>query len=103
MPILRTLQVTCPECNCILVVNKEDGSVVEVRKPLVEESSGDRFTDAMNAAHQHSKKMKDIFATRLTEHAQKEKERDSLFHESLKKAQEEGLDDSRELRDIDLD
>lgn len=103
MPIVRTLEVTCPDCGNILIINKEDGSIVEIRKPLVEESSGDRFTDAMTAAKNHSDKMKSVFDSRLSDYAKKEKERDSIFQESLKKARESDPDDLKEIRDIDLD
>lgn len=42
----ETLTVTCPECDSVLIVDRNSGEVLEVRKPLVEESTGDRFEDA---------------------------------------------------------
>lgn len=45
---METLNVTCPDCGTVLVVNKKNGKIVEVRKPLLEdgERTGDRFEDA---------------------------------------------------------
>ena len=44
--MIDTLTVTCPDCKNVLVVDAKTGAVIEVRKPLVEEPSGDRFEDA---------------------------------------------------------
>jgi hypothetical protein len=104
MPAVRTFNITCPECNTILVVNRDTGAILEVRAPLVENPSGDRFTDAMEAHKQHSEKLKGLFSHSISDVSKQEQERRSVFEESLKKAREEGVDDEdRPLRDIDLD
>lgn len=103
MPKIRTYNITCPECNTILVINRDTGDIVEVRKPLVEHSSGDRFTDALRAHKEHSEKLGSIFKDSISDVARQEEERRKVFKESLEKAREEGVDDYKELRDIDLD
>lgn len=43
---MDTLQVKCPDCDAVLIVDKRSGKVLEVRRPIVDASSGDRFEDA---------------------------------------------------------
>ncbi len=103
MPAIRTYNITCPCCQTILVVNRDTGKILEERKPLVDDPSGDRFADAMRARKEHADKMKTLFDKSLSSVAEKDEERRSVFEESLKKAREEGADDYRPIRDIDLD
>jgi hypothetical protein len=103
MPAVRTMNITCPECKTILVVNKDTGAILEVRTPLVDDPSGDRFADALQAHKQHNTKLKTLFTKSLSGLSEQEQERRSVFEESLKKARAEGVDDERPLRDIDLD
>jgi hypothetical protein len=103
MPKIRTFNITCPECDTILVINRDTGDIVEVRKPLVEDSSGDRFTDALRAHKEHTEKLGSIFKDSISDVSRQEEERRKVFKESLEKAREEGVDDYKELRDIDLD
>ncbi|HBA27029.1 MAG TPA: hypothetical protein DCY98_06535 [Nitrospinae bacterium] len=42
----KELKITCPDCGVILVVDRISGKVIEARKPIGEQSTGDRFTDA---------------------------------------------------------
>ena len=103
MPKIRTVNVTCPGCKTILVVNRDTGDIFEVRKPLVDDPSGDRFTDALRAHKEHSEKLGSIFENSIADVSRKDKERQQLFKESLEKAKEDGGEDYREIRDIDLD
>ena len=101
MPAVRTINVTCPECKVILVVNLETGAVLEVRKPLVENPSGDRFADALRAQKEHNRKIGSMFSESFAGLSKKDEERRKQFEESLKKVREAG-DAEPELRDIDL-
>ncbi|MCX7847684.1 MAG: hypothetical protein N2595_06630 [bacterium] len=103
MPVVRTVQVKCPCCKTVLVVNQETGEVVEERKPLVEKSSGDRLTDALRAHAEHRKKVAGLFSESIAGLSKKEEERRALFEEKLREARERGLDEGTELKDIDLD
>jgi uncharacterized Zn finger protein (UPF0148 family) len=40
------LEVTCPDCRTVLVVDRKTGKVLEVKRPIGEASTGDRFEDA---------------------------------------------------------
>ena len=103
MPAINTYKITCPCCDSILVINKVTGEILEHRKPLVENPSGDRFADALRAQKEHSEKAKTLFDESLSDLKSKETERQNLFEESLKKTREEGIDDYKPIRDIDLD
>jgi len=85
------------------VVNRVDGTVVEVRQPLVAESSGDRLTDALQAHKEHRNKVASLFSSSLADVAKKEQERKDVFEESLRRAREMNDDEAPPLRDIDLD
>ena len=101
MPAIRTINVTCPGCKTILVVNRDTGAILETRKPLVENPSGDRFADALRAHKEHEKKLGSLFTESVAGLSKKEQERQRLFEESLKQAREKG-DTEPEVRDIDL-
>ncbi len=98
-----TFEVKCPCCETILIVNRATGEIVDVRKPLVEDSSGDRFTDALRAEKEHAKKIENLFDDTLADIERKKEERQKLFQENLKKTREEGIGDYNPIRDIDLD
>ena len=99
--MLRTLNITCPCCDTILVVNKDTGEIIEERKPLVEKSSGDRFKDALQAQKNHSEKLSELFSESISNVSKNEKERQQLFEDSLKEARKEKIE--KPLKDIDLD
>ncbi|RLD11874.1 MAG: hypothetical protein DRI44_02505 [Chlamydiae bacterium] len=103
MPAIQTYKITCPCCNTILVINKVTGEIVEERKPLVDKPSGDRFTDALRAQKEHSEKLDSLFDNSLSGIKEKEANRRDLFEKSLKKTLEEGIDNYKPIRDIDLD
>jgi len=103
MPAVNTYNITCPCCNTILVINKITGKILEQRKPLVDNPSDDRFADAFRAQKEHSEKLGSLFDESFSELKEKESERRDFFEESLKKTREEGIDDCKPIRDIDLD
>lgn len=45
---METIEVRCPDCPNILIVDRKSGKVLEVRRPIAESGggSGDRFEDA---------------------------------------------------------
>jgi len=103
MPAVITYKVKCPCCETILVIDKVTGEILEHRAPLVENPSGDRFADALSAQKDRSKKLNNLFDESLSGVKEKETERQSIFEESLKKARDEGPNDDKPIRDIDLD
>ncbi len=82
------IKITCPCCKTILVVDPKEGEVLEQRKPILEETTGDRLKDAFIKA----KKRQDEAETNFLKAKEKEKEKkskfDELFKESLEKAKE---------------
>ncbi len=84
------LKVTCPDCKTILVIRRKDGEVVEVRKPLLEDSTGDRFQDA----ELKIRREKETIARKFEEAKRREETKfdrlNALFDENMKKASEEG-------------
>jgi uncharacterized Zn finger protein (UPF0148 family) len=84
------LEVACPECKTILIVRKRDGKIVEVRKPILENSTGSRFDDAELKV----KGEKDRIAKKFEEAREREKNKmdrlNALFSEGMKRAKEEG-------------
>lgn len=96
------LEITCPGCQSVLIVRRRDGKVVETRKPIVEDSSGDRFEDAF----QKVKRSKHEIQKKYEEARQREQGKmdrlNSLFKENLDRAREEGPAERPE-REMDLD
>lgn len=84
------LEVACPDCKTIIIVRKRDGKVMEVRRPIVEDSSGDRFEDARRKVAG----MKDATMKKVEEVKAREKNKmerlNALFKEGLDRAKEEG-------------
>jgi hypothetical protein len=84
------LKVSCPDCKTILIVRRRDGEVVEVRRPLLDESTGDRFQDAELKV----KREKETIARKFEEAKKREQNKferlNALFDENMKKAREEG-------------
>jgi hypothetical protein len=96
------IEIACPDCKTILIVRRRDGKLMETRKPILEDSTGDRFEDAMlkvrHAGAEVEKKVKEA-----REREQSKMDRlNALFKEGLKKAQEEGPV-SKPKREMDLD
>jgi uncharacterized Zn finger protein (UPF0148 family) len=88
----ETFKITCPGCKTVLVVQRRDGKILEVRKPILEESTGDRFEDAFKKVKGRRTEL-----TKKVDDAKKhEKERlkgaDSFFKQALERAKESGDD-----------
>lgn len=78
---METLTVKCPDCKNTLIVDRKTGQVVEVRKPILDESTGDRFEDARQKVLGTKERAEKLFE----EARQKEKDKmarlDALFKE----------------------
>jgi uncharacterized Zn finger protein (UPF0148 family) len=95
-------EITCPDCNTILIIRRRDGKLMETRKPILEDSTGDRFEDAMRKV----KRSKSEIEKKVEEAREKEKTKmdrlNALFKEGLERAQEEGPV-TKPKREVDLD
>lgn len=96
------LEVKCPDCGNILIVNKRSGEVVEVREPILEESTGDRFEDAFKKVKDSKATLEDRFEAARAKEKERQSKLDSLFKEGLERAREEGVNE-KPKRDFDLD
>ncbi|MCX7011742.1 MAG: hypothetical protein NTW86_04115 [Candidatus Sumerlaeota bacterium] len=98
-----TIKVECPCCKTILVINRHKGTVLEQRKPILEQSTGNRFEDAVLKV----RKSKEAVEQKFAEAQKKERERkdklESLFEKELKRVKESGEEIGKPQREIDLE
>lgn len=96
------LEVKCPECETVLIVDKRNGKVVETRKALIADTTGDRFEDAFKKV----KRSQGEVERRVAEARERERNKmdrlNALFKEGLEKAEKEGPI-SKPDRELDLD
>lgn len=97
----KTINVTCPGCNDILIVDRNSGAILEVRKPLVEESSGDRMKDAFMKLSEEKKKRNGLFENMKEDQEKRKKESESLFDVSLKVAAKTKPERTDNIFDLD--
>jgi hypothetical protein len=99
----RTVSITCPHCGCNLSIDLEAGVVVD-HQPLATAQDAERVD--FDARLKQLETDKARAADRMAEALRKEKSRDRLmadkFRELMDRAAKDG-DDSRPIRDIDLD
>lgn len=98
----NTLTIQCPTCHVVLLVDRITGEVLEVRKPLVAESSGDRFADALKKIKNSAQETEDKFQKSREAEKNKHKDLDALFEKSLEQAKKEDPS-AKPLRGIDLE
>jgi len=94
--MVEPFKIICPGCKTILLIDRTSGKIVEVREPLVDDSSGDRFTDAFKKI----KKEREVVEEKFKDFQKKEKEKkkglEDLFKETLKKAKDSGEEEKPE-------
>ncbi len=83
-------QVKCPCCSTILVVERRTGKLIEERRPILEQSSGDRYQDALKKVRERGSIAEEKFQKFQSERDQKAARLDALFKDNLKKAEEDG-------------
>lgn len=99
--MLEPLKITCPECKCILIIERREGKILEVRRPILEDSSGDRFQDAFDKVKRQKGEVEAKFAKAQEREKGKKEKLEKIFKESLKRAEEEGSVE-KPIRDTDL-
>jgi hypothetical protein len=82
----ENIKVTCPECQCVLVIRRRDGEILEVRHPILEESTGDRFQDAFMKVKGRSHEIDSKVADAKKKEAEKLKSADDFFKQALERA-----------------
>lgn len=83
------LQITCPKCQAVLIVDRVTGAVLEVREPLVAESSGDRFQDALKKVQVDRDQAEAKFRQAQSEEKTKAQALDQLFQKALEQAKKD--------------
>jgi hypothetical protein len=95
-------EIKCPDCQTILIVRRRDGKVMETRKPIIEDSTGDRFDDAFEKVRRSSGEIE----RKVAEARERERTRmdrlNALFKDEIQKAEKEGPV-SKPKREMDLD
>lgn len=84
----ETMKITCPCCNSILVVERREGKILEVREPIVEESTGDRFEDAFIKVKGRHKEIDGKIAEAKRAEEERKKGAEDFFKNALKRAKE---------------
>jgi hypothetical protein len=94
-------KVTCPDCKTILVIDAKTGEIIEKRKPIIEDTTGDRLKDAFLKAKQREDEADVLFQKAKEKERERKSKLDSIFKESVEKAKEED-DCSKPMREMDL-
>ena len=97
-----TVNVTCPCCQTILVVEKKSGHVLEERKPIVEESTGDRYEDALKKVQGRAGEAEEKFNRFKSEQDAKKARLNALFDERVKEIQDSG-EDVEKVNPLEMD
>lgn len=82
----RELKIKCPCCDSLLFVDRISGKIIETRKPLVEESSGNRLDDAFEKNRLDKIKRSAVFDDMADNLEKKKKLSEELFKSSLEDA-----------------
>lgn len=97
-----TINVTCPCCQSILVVEKKTGTVLEERKPIIEESTGDRYEDALKKVRQRPGQAEEKFSRFKSDQDAKKARLNALFDDRLKEINESG-EDVEKVNPLEMD
>ena len=96
------IQITCPCCKTILIIERRMGKIVEERRPILEQSTGDRYQDALKKVKERTSLAEEKFRkAKEAEKAKKEK-LEKLFQEKLKDAKDSG-EEIRPFNPYDLE
>ena len=98
----NTLKITCPCCDTILIVDRRKGTILEQRKPILKESTGDRYEDAFKKVRDSKTVAEARFESARQEEKTRKERIEALFKEGLKRVKESG-DTSKPMRDIDYE
>lgn len=98
----KFFKIKCPICKSILIIDRFSGKIEETRKPLVKETTGDRFQDAFKKLQDDKAQAEGKFQKLANEEKNKKKKINDIFKQQMDKVKKEGVVE-KEIRDIDLD
>jgi len=84
----ENIKITCPCCDTILIVCRRDGKILEVRKPIIEESTGDRFEDAFKKVKGRAQEVEGKVANAKKREAERLDGADDFFKQALERAKQ---------------
>jgi hypothetical protein len=96
------IKVTCPKCQVVLLVDRFSGEVIETREPLITDTTGDRFQDALKKVKRSPQENEQKFEQSKTAEKNRKQELENLFQKSMEQVKKEGPGE-KGLKDIDLD
>lgn len=99
---MKFFEIKCPCCKTILVIDRIDGKVIEERKPIIEQSTGDRFKDAFIKSKQQKAVVEKKFKESEEAHKKRSESLQNIFNKSLKNVKESG-DKSKPSTPFDYD
>ena len=99
---MKHFEIKCPCCDTILVIERINGKIVEVKKPIIEQSTGDRFKDALIKTKQHKVTVEKKFKESEEAHKKRSESLENIFNKSLKKVKESD-DKSKPLNPFNYD
>ncbi len=85
-----TWQITCSCCDTILIVERKSGKVLEERKPILEQSSGDRYEDALKKVRDRPGQAEEKYTRFQSDQDAKKARLNALFDERLKEINDSG-------------
>ncbi len=97
----KEFKVNCPCCDSILVIDRASGKILETRKPLVNESTGDRFKDAFLKRDQDKERLAGAFDNIKEKQEKKKRAAAELFNASLDSARNEDAEKPHSIFDQD--
>jgi len=97
----KEIKLSCPCCGAILFVDRISGQVIETRKPILENSTGDRLEDAFIKSKEDKEKRESLFDNMKQIHDQKKKIAEDIFKASLESAKKTKDEKPRSVFDAD--
>tara|TARA_B100000315_G_scaffold212311_1_gene209618 strand:+ start:10808 stop:11107 length:300 start_codon:yes stop_codon:yes gene_type:complete len=99
---MQFFEIKCPCCNTILIIDRIDGKIIEERRAILEQSTGDRFKDALIKSKQQKATVEKKFKESEKAHKERSESLQNIFDKSLKKVNEND-DKSKPLTPFDYD
>ncbi|MBI1291707.1 hypothetical protein GC173_10755 [bacterium] len=88
---MDTLTVKCPDCKTILIVDRKTGEVLEVRKPILEDGTGDRFEDARRKVLDSQGRAEKLFQEAREKEKGKMARLEALFNEKKEELKDQPI------------
>lgn len=89
---MEVWEVKCPGCDTVLVIDRKTGKLLESRKPILEESSGDRFEDARQRVLTAKERAEKRFADAKKRESEKYSKLDALFKEKAEELRDQPIE-----------